>query len=285
MLQRVVPCRWVEAHVQSTFVLFPVGTVYHGTPETRVSWQGATNLCSHKDKKRQSEHDIHPLAEAEGLSGGETVSAAAPCWCTRRSAACSPGDSPTAQPKAVANRYVGRSVHHAAGQDNGRANSRPVLARLWRLLAQILEGCMAGAAVILGGGELRAEQCQPLGLARLAEGAGRWRRVRSRVGGRDALGQVAGCVVMCHRQPQTSACDSAAGMAFWAHSRYAVASQRCQGSGSVDSQPFPEGRRRMGSARPAASSVGATFARKRPRSSSGGASSTPAADSGPAPKA
>src|SRR5258708_30057750 len=73
MLQRVVPRACVEHHVQSTFVLFPVGTVYHGTPETRFSWQGATNLFSHKDKKRQSEHAIHPLAEAEGLSGGEAV--------------------------------------------------------------------------------------------------------------------------------------------------------------------------------------------------------------------
>src|SRR5258706_7482268 len=151
-----------------------------------------------------------------------------------------------------------------------------------RLLAQELERCVTGAAVILGGGELRAEQRQLLGLVRVAEGAGSWCRLWSLAGGGDALGEVAGCVVMHHGQPQTSACESAAGTALSARSRYAVASQRSQGSGSVDSQPFPSGKRRMGSARLAASSVGATFARKRARSSSGGASSTRAADKGSA---
>jgi hypothetical protein len=37
-----------EHRVQGTFVLFPVGTLYHGTPETRLSWQGAIEPFSHK---------------------------------------------------------------------------------------------------------------------------------------------------------------------------------------------------------------------------------------------
>src|SRR5260221_2827901 len=39
-------CLANEHCVQETFVLLPVGTVYHGTPETRFSWQRARRQCN-----------------------------------------------------------------------------------------------------------------------------------------------------------------------------------------------------------------------------------------------
>src|SRR5262249_20332129 len=37
-----------EHRVHGTFVLVPVGTLEHGTPETRWSWHGAPTPVSHK---------------------------------------------------------------------------------------------------------------------------------------------------------------------------------------------------------------------------------------------
>jgi hypothetical protein len=68
-----VACRTLS---KGPCVLFPVGTVDHGTPETRCSWHGAAEAFSHRgEKPAREEGGIHPLAQAEGLSGPFSVMA------------------------------------------------------------------------------------------------------------------------------------------------------------------------------------------------------------------
>jgi hypothetical protein len=52
---------------KGTFVLLPVGTLYHGTLETRLSWQGATEAFSHRRENRQEERALIPWLKPRGF--------------------------------------------------------------------------------------------------------------------------------------------------------------------------------------------------------------------------
>src|SRR5260221_14751449 len=46
-----VACSTVK---KGTVVLLPVGPIYHGTPETQLSWQGATGVFSHRQAESET---------------------------------------------------------------------------------------------------------------------------------------------------------------------------------------------------------------------------------------
>src|SRR5215467_3159607 len=56
-----------------TFVLLPVGTIYHGTPKHDAVGKVLGTHSRTRGSNRQGERAIHPLAEAKGLAGPLSV--------------------------------------------------------------------------------------------------------------------------------------------------------------------------------------------------------------------